>query len=72
MSKVKYRVREYIPKTSGQGTHSWFAEVVINNDVENAELAKKIAAQDEKIVAQDAEFAALKEALAHLEAKLGK
>lgn len=45
MSKVKYRVREYIPKTSGQGTHSWFAEVVINNDVENAELAKKIAAR---------------------------
>ena len=45
MSKVKYRVREYTPKTVGQGTHSWFAEVVITNDVDNAELAKKIAAR---------------------------
>ena len=45
MSKVKYRVREYIPKTENQGTHSWFAEVVINNDVDNAELARKIAAR---------------------------
>ena len=45
MSKVKYRVREYIPKTENQGSHSWFAEVVINNDVDNAELARKIAAR---------------------------
>ena len=45
MSKVKYRVREYNPKTENQGSHSWFAEVVINNDVSNAELAKKIAAR---------------------------
>ena len=36
MSKVKYRVREYTPKTQNLGTHSWSAEVVINvipNDV---------------------------------------
>lgn len=45
MSKVKYRVRECNPKTENQGTHSWFAEVVINNDVDNAELARKIAAR---------------------------
>lgn len=45
MSKVKYRVREYTPKTSNQGGHSWFAEVVINNDIDNDELAKKIAAR---------------------------
>lgn len=45
MSKVKYRVREYTPKTQNQGTHSWFAEVVINNDIDNAELAAKIAAR---------------------------
>ena len=45
MSKVKYRVREYTPKTEGQGSHSWFAEVVINNDIDNDELAKKIAAR---------------------------
>ena len=46
MSKVKYRVREFVPKgQQALGTHSWFAEVVINNDVDNAELAKKIAAR---------------------------
>ena len=45
MSKVKYRVREYTPKTQSQGTHSWFAEVVINNDIDNAELSQKIAAR---------------------------
>ena len=45
MSKVKYRVREYFPKTEGQGTHSCFAEIVINNDVNNSELASKIAAR---------------------------
>ena len=46
MSKVKYRVREFNP--SGQqslGGHSFFAEVVINNDIDNAELARKIAAR---------------------------
>lgn len=46
MSKVKYRVREFVPKgQQALGTHSWFAEVVINNDVDNAELARKIAAR---------------------------
>ena len=46
MSKVKYRVREFVPKgQQSLGTHSWFAEVVINNDVDNAELAAKIAAR---------------------------
>ena len=45
MSKCKYRVREYTPKTQGQGTHSWFAEAVISNDIDNAELAAKIAAR---------------------------
>lgn len=46
MSKVKYRVREFVPKgQQSLGTHSWFAEVVINNDVDNAELARKIAAR---------------------------
>lgn len=46
MSKVKYRVREFVPKgQQSLGTHSWFAEVVISNDVDNAELARKIAAR---------------------------
>lgn len=45
MSKVKYRVREYNPKETNLGTHSWFAEAVISNDIDNNELAKKIAAR---------------------------
>ena len=45
MSKVKYRIREYLPKTNNQGSHSFFAEVVINNEINNPELASKIAAR---------------------------
>lgn len=45
MSKVKYRVREFTPKTNQGGTHSFFAEVVINTDIDAVELAKKIAAR---------------------------
>ena len=45
MSKVKYRVREYFPQTGNQGSHSFFGEVVINNDINNAELAQKIASR---------------------------
>ena len=45
MSKCKYRVREYTPKKPGQGSHSWYAEVVINNDIEDLELAAKVAAR---------------------------
>lgn len=32
MSKVKYRVREYTPTSAQQGSHSFFAEAVINNE----------------------------------------
>lgn len=45
MAKVKYRVREYSPNSSQVGNHSFFAEVVINNDIDNVELARKIAAR---------------------------
>lgn len=45
MSKVKYRVREYNPSTQNQGSHSFFAEVLINNEIDNVELANKIAAR---------------------------
>ena len=46
MSKVKYRVREFTPTPQqSMGVHSWFAEVVINNEIDNDELAKKIAAR---------------------------
>jgi hypothetical protein len=45
MSKVKYRVREFTPNENQQGSHSFYAEVVINNDISNAELAQKIASR---------------------------
>jgi len=45
MSKVKYRVREYNPTSAQQGSHSFFAEAVINNEITNNELADKIAAR---------------------------
>lgn len=45
MSKVKYRVREYNPTSAQQGSHSFFAEAVINNEITNSELAEKIAAR---------------------------
>ena len=45
MSKVKYRVREHTPKDGMIGSHSWYAESVISNKIDNSELAKKIAAR---------------------------
>lgn len=45
MSKVKYRVREYNPTSAQHGSHSFFAEAVINNEITNNELADKIAAR---------------------------
>jgi hypothetical protein len=43
--KVKYRVLEYNPTSAQQGSHSFFAEAVISNEISNAELADKIAAR---------------------------
>ena len=40
MAKVKYRVREYTPTANQGGTHSFFAEAVINTDITATELAK--------------------------------
>lgn len=45
MSKVKYRVREFTPSSQMQGSHSFFGEVVISNEIKNADLAQKIAAR---------------------------
>ena len=46
MSQVKYRVREFTPTGNMSGrTHSFYAEVVINNDLSNADLAARIAAR---------------------------
>ena len=45
MAKVKYRVRERIPSDNQFGTHSFYAECVINVDITAVELARKIAAR---------------------------
>ena len=45
MSKVKYRVREYLAKGPNIFGHSYYAESVIDNEIDNAELARKIAAR---------------------------
>jgi len=45
MAKNKYRVREFTPKAGQAGSHSFFAEAVIDNEITNNELAKKIAAR---------------------------
>lgn len=45
MSKVKYRVREFVPTQNQNATHSFFAEAVISADITSVELAKKIAAR---------------------------
>lgn len=42
---VKYRVREYTPKGLQPGSHSFYAEAVIDNVIDNLALAKKIAAR---------------------------
>lgn len=33
MSNVKYRVREFTPKAGQTGSHSFYAESIINNDL---------------------------------------
>ena len=45
MAKVKYRVRERIPSDNQFGTHSFYAECVVNVDITAVELARKIAAR---------------------------
>ncbi len=45
MAKVKYRVREFKPTANQSGTHSFYAECVISQDITATELAKKIAAR---------------------------
>lgn len=45
MANVKYRVREFRPSTNQPGTHSFFAESVIDNTIDNQNLADKIAAR---------------------------
>ena len=45
MAKVKYRIREYSPTQNQGGSHSFFAEAVINTDISAVELEMKIAAR---------------------------
>ena len=45
MANVKYRLREYNPKAGQSGTHSIYAEAVIDNIIDNRALAKKIEAR---------------------------
>jgi hypothetical protein len=42
MAKVKYRILEHQPKGGQIGTHSVYAQAVIDNVITNAELAKKV------------------------------
>ena len=45
MATVKYRVREYNPTENQGGSHSFYAEAVVSQEINNVELAKKIAAR---------------------------
>ena len=45
MANVKYRVREYTPTENQNGSHSFFAQSVVDNEISNFGLAKKIAAR---------------------------
>ena len=39
MANVKYRLREYTPKPGQTGTHSIYAEAVVDNIIDNKALA---------------------------------
>lgn len=45
MANVKYRVKEFTPKQNQQGVHSFYAEAVVDNVIDNKALAKKIEAR---------------------------
>lgn len=45
MAKTKWRARHFVPKQGQQGSASWFAEAVIDQEITNVELAQKIAAR---------------------------
>lgn len=45
MANVKYRIRERIPAEGQFGTHSFYAEAVVDNIIDNKALAKKIEAR---------------------------
>ena len=45
MAKNKWRAREYTPSGNMTGSHSFYGEAVIDNEIDNRELAAKIAAR---------------------------
>ena len=45
MAKTKWRCREYTPKGNMTGTHCFYAEAVIDNEIDNTDLSAKIAAR---------------------------
>ena len=45
MANVKYRVKEFTPTANQSGTHSFYAEAVVDNVIDNKALAKKIVAR---------------------------
>jgi len=42
---VKYRIREYNPAETQMGSHSWYAETVITNEINNQDLAELVASR---------------------------
>ncbi len=45
MAKTKWRCREYTPAGNMTGSHSFYAEAVINSDLTNEDLASRIQAR---------------------------
>lgn len=45
MANVKYRVKEFTPTANQSGSHSVYAEAVVDNVIDNKALAKKIEAR---------------------------
>ena len=45
MANVKYRVKEFTPTANQSGSHSFYAEAVVDNVIDNKALAKKIEAR---------------------------
>ena len=45
MANVKYRVKEFTPTANQSGTHSFYAEAVVDNVIDNKAIAKKIEAR---------------------------
>ena len=63
MANVKYRLREYTPKAGQSGTHSIYAEEVIDNIIDNKALDKKI---ESRCIIRAAEIKAILEEVSNI------